>query len=168
MDKEREYNLLSELERSTNATRHTTFTALLSISFLLPGLALQAGTAASVPVFATLTIQKLVFALGFMFFCFAAFHYSWYHRYSHRYRKALKSIERELGINVYRLRQRPRIGPFKFHFEWALWILGLFYGGAAAIFVGAKSFFCLLGVAIAFYLLLFFISFCRPEEPLEQ
>lgn len=160
--------MLAQLERSTDAARHTTFTALLSISFLLPGLALQAGASAANPLILSLSIQHLVFVLGFLFYCFALMHYHWYHRYSHRYRKALKDIEVELGINVYRLRRRPRLGPFKFHFEWAIWILGLVYGCTAAVFIGVKPFLYLVAGVMGIYIFLLALSFFSPEEPLEQ
>ena len=68
MDKEREYELLAALERDTTQTRHTTFTAILSISFLLPGFAVQAGRLTSVDFLGlNTTLSHLVFFPGFVF-----------------------------------------------------------------------------------------------------
>ncbi len=40
-------------------------------------------------------LSAVVFALGFVFYAFATFHYHWYHRHSHFYRKRLKELEPE-------------------------------------------------------------------------
>ena len=58
-----EYKQLAILEIESTKLRHTTFTAILSVSFLLPGLALQpaVGTAAiSMPGLPALTLSKTV------------------------------------------------------------------------------------------------------------
>jgi hypothetical protein len=68
-DKLREYELLQTLELEMTKLRHTTFTALISVSFLLPGLALQADRASALPIVPLLgreyTIDKVIFMLGF-------------------------------------------------------------------------------------------------------
>jgi len=167
MDKKYEYERLSLLEQETTKLRLSTFTALLSISFLLPGLSLRTdGLKVSLGILG-LAIEQLVFLLGFLFFCFAMFHYHWYHRIAHRYRRALKDLEAELGIEVYRLRKRPKLGPLTFHFEWALHILGVIYGIITAVYVGLLPF-CLAVVGVvAAYLATMFLCRRRPDEPLE-
>jgi hypothetical protein len=88
MDKDKEYERLSQLEIETTKLRYTTFTALLSISFVIAGFAANAD-ASPIQMFGLETsIRKLVFLLGFIFNLVSLFHYLWYHRYSHLYRKA--------------------------------------------------------------------------------
>ena len=54
MDKKKEYELLAQLEQETTRMRHTMFTALVSVSFILPGLAVKA-EASGVTIFGTMT-----------------------------------------------------------------------------------------------------------------
>jgi sterol desaturase/sphingolipid hydroxylase (fatty acid hydroxylase superfamily) len=165
--KEKEYERLVLLEQETTKLRYTTFTAVLSVSFVLPGLAANA-EARSVSLFVlTATVKQLVFLLGYIFYLFAVFHYAWYHRYSHKYRKALKDLETQLGIKVYTLRVRPQIGPFKLHFDWALYLIGLVYGLITAIVVGWCVFLASLASIAVLYAVLSLLSFWQPTEPLE-
>jgi divalent metal cation (Fe/Co/Zn/Cd) transporter len=121
----------------------------------------------SVPGFPALTLSKAVFLLGFLFYLFSLFHYAWHHRYSHLYRKKLKSLENKLGIEVYRLRVRPKIGPFKFHYDWALHMIGIVYGAITASYVGLETFLMTLGVVVGAYVLRLLVSALEPTEPLE-
>ena len=165
-----EYKQLCVLETETTKLRHTTFTAIVSVSMLLPGLALQPAisqSSISLPGIRTLTLSKAVFLLGFLFYLFSLFHYAWHHRYSHRYRKELKSLERRLGIEIYRLRVRPKIGPFKFHYDWALQMIGIVYAAITASYVGVVTFFAAVGVVVGAYLLRLLVSAFEPTEPLE-
>lgn len=168
MDKDKEYERLAQLELETTKLRYTTFTALLSISFVVAGLAANA-SGAEIQIFGTITsVRQLAFLLGFVFNLVSLFHYLWYHRYSHLYRKALKDLEETLGISVYRLRVRPQIGPFKLHFVWVLYIVAIAYGCVVAVIVGGKLFACcLLGIGVL-YLLLFLASYWDSSEPLED
>src|SRR4051794_6057638 len=83
-----EYKCLATLELESTKLRHTTFTAILAVSFLLPGLALRPEVESQRTFLAglpSLSLSKAVFLLGFVFYLFALFHYAWLHRYSHRY-----------------------------------------------------------------------------------
>ena len=151
MDKNEEYKLLAELERQTTNSRNSTFTAILSISFVVPGLALQS-KAGNVMIFGDeIELSCIVFLLGYLFYLFAVFHYSWHHRYSHIYRKRLKELESSLGINIYRLRRRPKLGSLKFHYEWFLLIIAVVYGCITVSFVGIKLFLGGITSAVLFY-----------------
>lgn len=170
MDKEKEYEWLMQLELETTKLRQATFTALLSISFILPSLALQCRNDIYVWFWTNTTLCRLVFLLGFMFYCFAVFHYYWYHRYSHAYRAALKKLEVELNVRVYRHRVRPQVGGgrFKLHFDWALYIIAIVYAGIAASYVGSKVFLPTAGVIVLLYAILVLASVWSPVEPLEK
>jgi hypothetical protein len=165
--KEKEYERLVSLEQETTKLRYTTFTAVLSVSFVLPGLAANA-EARSVSLFGlTATVKQLVFLLGYIFYLFAVFHYAWYHRYSHKYRKALKDLENELGIRVYTLRVRPQVGPFKLHFDWALYLIGLIYGLITGTVVGWCVFLVSMACLVVLYAILALLTFWQRTEPLE-
>ena len=167
MDKNKEYELLAQLEQETTRMRHTMFTALVSVSFILPGLAVNV-EASGVTIFGTTTsLSRMVFLLGFIFYLFAIFHYAWYHRYSHLYRKELKNIEEKLGISIYRLRVRPQVGPLKLHFDWALYIIALIYGSVTVSYVGWIPFTASVGGILLLYGALMVISIWRPVEPSE-
>jgi hypothetical protein len=168
MDKQKEYELLMQLELETTKTRHTTFTALLSISFVLPGLALETGTTPLHWMNFETDLSKLVFLLGYVFYCFSVFHYAWYHRYSHRYRAALKRLERELGANIYRRRVRPQHGKMKLHFDWALYIIAVVYGSVACAVTGWVLFCVVIGAIAGAYCVMLILSIWQSEEPLEQ
>lgn len=176
LEKLTEYQLLQTLELETTKLRHTTFTALISVSFLLPGLALQADRANPLPAVSLLgreyTIDKIIFMLGFIFYCFTFFHYWWYHRHSHVYRRRLKEIEQELGLGIYKLRTRPVfssvLGVHKLHFDWSLWILGTIYALAAHSFVGSRLFLAGILLTIIIYLGFAVYSVLEPVEPLER
>jgi len=175
MDKVTEYRCLQELELDMTRVRHTTFTALISVSFLLPGLALQADRSTKLPLVSLFgrnyEIDKAIFMLGFIFYCFTVFHYWWYHRYSHLYRKRLKELEVDLKISIYRIRQRKvfstPLGLHKLHFDWSLYILGVVYGFVAVSFVGKYLFLLSIASVLIPYALLVLNSATRPTEPLE-
>ena len=98
---------------------------------------------------------------------FTVVHYAWYHRYAHRYRSALKKLEGELGIEIYRLRTRPRLGPMKFHFDWFLYILGLVYFGLTGSYVGWSLTLVVVGILVVLYAALLGWSALWTEEPME-
>ena|SRR5918999_402110 len=158
MEKEKAYERLAALEIETAKQRHTTFTAILSISFLLPGFALRGDPGSIVILGQDISLSRSVFFLGYVFYLFAVFHYAWHHRHSHCYREALKKMEEELGIMVYRLRIRPQIGPFKLHYDWALYVIGIVYGFLTARYVGLKLFAGGIGLILGLYLVLFLLS----------
>ena len=166
-----QYKHLAMLEAESTNVRHKTFTAILSVSFLLPGLALRpevSSNSITVLGFPGFTLSKAVFLLGFVFYLFALFHYAWHHRYSHQYRSHLKNIEKQLGIEIYRLRIRPRIWRFKLHFDWALQIIGIIYALITMAYVGWKILIATLGIIIGAYLLRMALSIMETEEPLEK
>ena len=167
METKEHYKQLKELEQETSKMRYTTFTALISISFILPGLSLKADASQVVITNFTITLDKLVFLLGFLFYCFSVFHYAWYHRYSHIYRKKLKELETQLGIEVYKLRARPQIGNMKMHFDWSLYIIGIVYGFITIVFVGWQLFAATIVVIFLMYYGLMLRSQNKPTEPLE-
>lgn len=170
LDKIAQYQLLAKLERSTTQMRHTTFTALISISFLIPGFAAQANHSAAVVHFLgyKTSVSALAFLLGFFFYLFTVAHYSWYHRYSHRYRAKLKQLEEELNAEIYRLRVRPTIGKMKFHFDWLLFILGIAYLAVTVAFAGWFVTMVPLAIACAIYAGLLLWSIKWDVEPLEN
>ena len=131
-----EYKILSNIEMETTKFRYLNFTAILSISFILPGLAIQAGEYSVDFLDKNIQISKLVFLLGFIFYLFAVFHYLWFHRYSHLYRKRLKILEKEIGFTIYQLRKRPQYKRVKFHFQGALYLIGFVYFAITGLFVG--------------------------------
>ena len=77
-------------------------------------------------------------------------------------------MEEELGIMVYRLRIRPQIGPFKLHYDWALYVIGIVYGFLTARYVGLKLFAGGIGLILGLYLVLFLLSYWQDVEPLEK
>ena len=168
MDTKEYYKQLQGLEQETSKMRYTTFTALISISFILPGLSLKSDASQIVITDFTITLDKLVFLLGFLFYCFSVFHYAWYHRYSHCYRKKLKELETKLGIEIYKLRERPTVRNMKLHFDWSLYIIGVVYGFITIVFVGWVLFSITVGAVIIMYLMLMLNSRSKPIEPLEQ
>lgn len=168
----REYDHLAQLERDSTQMRYTTFTAFISISFLIAGLGAQQGdTAESIRiwVYGEIPVGALGFVLGFIFYCFSWFFYWWYHRYSHLYRDRLKQLEKELDIEVYRLRKRRTAfnGRAKFHFDWTLRILGLWYFLIAGSYAGWALLLTVVTVSGAFYFFLLIKSVWWDEEPNE-
>lgn len=162
-----EYKILSNVEMETTKFRYTNFTAILSISFILPGLAIQAGGFSIEFLNSTIPISKLVFLLGFVFYLFAVFHYRWFHRYSHFYRKRLKELEKEIGYTIYQLRKRPQYKRIKFHFEWALYLIGLVYFLIAGFFVGWLLISIVIGALFVLYMIMSILTIFKKEEPLE-
>jgi len=168
MDKITQYDLLSRLEQETTRLRYGTFTALISVSFLLPGFAMTSSSTTAVSLFGQkATVSSLAFLLGFFFYAFSVVHYTWYHRYAHRYRAALKRLEEELGIEIYRLRVRPKIKQAKLHFDWFLYILGAAYFYFTAVFVGWIVTLLAIGLVVGAYLALMAWSISWDDEPLE-
>jgi hypothetical protein len=170
MTKTKQYEMLTKLERSTSQMRYTTFTALISISFILPGFAAQTSRTA-IPIHflgQTTSPPALAFLLGLFFYIFTVVHYVWYHRYSHIYRHKLKQLEEELNIEVYRLRVRPTLGRMKFHFNWLLYILGIAYFAVTIVFVGWLLTILPLIIAVLIYLGLLIWSIRWDMEPLEH
>ncbi|ATG88582.1 hypothetical protein [Methylomonas koyamae] len=168
MDKNKEYELLMQLEIETTKMRHSTFTALLSVSFLLPGLALKATADQLMLLGIETNISKLVFLLGYIFYCFSVFHYEWYHRYAHAYRAALKELEESLDIKIYKNRIRPHVWKFKLHFDWALYIIGAVYGYITGQYVGGALWGSVVGTILIIYFVLFLLSALQTLEPLEK
>jgi|GEM_PF-5011790 len=165
-----EYKQLAALEIESTKVRLTTFTTIISVSFLLPGLALRPEAEAhlvTIPGVSTITLSRAVFLLGFFFYLFAVFHYAWHHRYSHRYRKKLKVLEEQLGIEAYRLRVRPKVGRMKLHFDWALQMIGIIYAAITAIYVGLRPFVAALAVVVVAYVVRMILSAFQTDEPLE-
>ena len=144
------------------------FTAILSISFILPGLAIQAGEYSVDFLDKNIQISKLVFLLGFIFYLFAVFHYLWFHRYSHLYRKRLKILEKEIGFTIYQLRKRPQYKRVKFHFQGALYLIGFVYFAITGLFVGWTLIIFVLGILFVFYIVMSLFTIFREEEPLEK
>lgn len=175
MDREKEYELLHELEIDTTKSRLRNFTAFLSISFILPGLATKVGTDTISLGGFTLSLSQAVFLLGFLFYCFASYYYWWHHRYSHLYRDRLKQLEDELEINIFKLRTRPtfprRERPskwrIKFHFHWALYIIGIFYFLIAAYYVGWILMAAGIALIAVVYVTLMVCSIFQKEQPNE-
>ncbi len=167
MKKQDEYEALQELEIQTTRMRHNNFTALISISFLLPVLSTRTDKIV-VDLFGnSVQMSNIIFLFGYIFFLFAIFHYAWYHRYSHIYRHRLKELENQLEINIYKLRVRPHLGKMKFHFDWFLYIIAIIYGVITASYVGFVLFFVAIGIMAILYLMLLINSVKRPDEPLE-
>jgi hypothetical protein len=165
MNKETEYERLTALEIETTKFRHSTFTALISVSFVVPGLAIKADPQVLIFMGHRVMLNRLVFLLGFVFYLFAVFHYWWHHRYAHMYRAHLKELEAELKIQVYSLRVRPHQGRFKMHFHFALYMIGVLYGSIACAYVGMPWFWASMIVIVGGYLLLCLATFMQPLEP---
>ena len=165
-----EYEALCQLEQETTQMRHNTFTALISISFVLTGLAFRNETSSvvQIPLAGTITSSQLAAAFGFMFYCFTVVHYAWYHRYSHRYRDRLKQLEVELDFRVYRNRKRPTLRNAKFHFDWTLYIMGVIYFFAVLSFAGWRPIMLLVVSGCGMYALLLLWSIRWDNEPLED
>ncbi|MEO7616442.1 MAG: hypothetical protein ABIS86_20845 [Streptosporangiaceae bacterium] len=160
--------MLSRLEQETTRLRYNTFTALISVSFLLPGFATSAADKGTVTVLGRTThVSAIAFLLGFLFYIFTVVHYTWYHRYAHRYRSALKKLEVELDINIYRLRTRPRFKGAKFHFDWFLYILGVFYMYFTGSYAGWMLTLAVLLTGVVLYGVMLLWSVKWQEEPLE-
>jgi hypothetical protein len=122
-----EYERLSALERDMTRIRYTTFTALLAVSFVLPGLANSTGGGVVNLGGLSITLSKAVLVFGFLFYCFAVMHYLWYHEITEKFRERLKELEQTpLSIGVYSLWQRPE-WPILKRFHWALYALGFLY-----------------------------------------
>ena len=167
--KKEEYDILVKIEIETTKTRHTIFTSLLSISFVIPGLSISLMKEnIEIQFFDKTSLYSIVFMLGFIFYCFAVFHYWWYHRYSHIYRKRLKELEKDLEYKIYTQRKRPTLGKLKGHFDWTLYIIGIIYGTLTFFIVGWLIFTIVVSFIILSYLLLMLLSVFSDIEPLEK
>lgn len=165
----KEYELLQNLEIETTKVRHTTFTALLSISFLIPSFSIKIDNASTVDLLQmSIPIGKMIFLFGFIFYIFTIFHYNWYHRYSHKYRRRLKELESELGFSIYKNRVRPMLWKrFKMHFDWALYIIGAVYAIITAVYVDLILFMLVCASMVLTYFILILTTYKQPAEPLE-
>ena len=70
-----EYEALCQLEQETTKMRHNTFTALISISFVLTGLAFrdESSSVVQIPLVETMTSSQLAATFGFMFLVVSSF-----------------------------------------------------------------------------------------------
>lgn len=169
-----EYEYLSRLEKDTTSLRYQTFTALLTVSFLLPGFAfggLGDGSqlqSIALAVFGyPVSMTSILLIFGLMFFALSVIFYNWYHRYCHIYRRRLKQLEEGFGIRVYRLRVRPMIGKMKLHFVWCLYIVGGFYFISTALVAGWILTISVALISVVIYGVLVIGSRWRPDEPVE-
>lgn len=118
----KEYEHLARLEQELVRNRWTAFTALVSVSFLVGGLALNQMSTLQ-PVFG-----KAGFAFGWLIFVAAFYHYWWFHRKAHHIRHHLCDLEKELRIEVYLIRtRRPELAGIKLYYHWAIDALALAY-----------------------------------------
>ena len=118
----REYEHCARLEQELLKNRWTFFTALLSVSFVVGGLALNQFQALG-PV-----LGKAAFGFGWLIFMAAFYHYWWFHAKSHDLRDHLCDIEKKLGVTVYLIRtRRPKLGPIPLYYHWAIDGLALAY-----------------------------------------
>jgi len=168
-----EYKILSNLEMETAKFRYATFIAILSISFVLPGLYFSKSSENSYNSYIDfclfkIHVSELLFLLGFILYLFALFYYWWFHRYSHIYRKRLKELEKKLGWNIYSLRKRPTVKNMKFHFAWSLYSIGIVYGLMTIRVVDIVPFSLTLLVLIGLYSIPLILSKCCREESLEK
>lgn len=173
-----EHAALSQLEQASTSMRHQTFTALMSISFVLAGFAFRGPEKAvdpaskiNVPGFGEFWPNEIAAVLGLVFYAFTVLHYWWYHRYSHIYRHHLKELEKDLGIQVYAHRQRPtkNVGSWtmKFHFDWSLYIIGGLYTTAVGQFSGWDIVGATAVLTLGLYGVLLVLSIWDDEEPRE-
>lgn len=185
-----EHEALARLEQASTQMRHQTFTALMSISFVLAGFAFRSPEKADSVLDLTCTGQigdpsscitipgvgwfqpnEIAAVLGLIFYAFTVLHYWWYHRYSHIYRHQLKELERDLGIRVYLHRKRPTadVGKWtmKFHFDWSLYIIGGLYLVAVGQFAGWGIVAATAALVLALYGALLVLSIRDEEEPRE-
>lgn len=160
----KEYELLQKLEIESTKIRHTTFTALLSVSFLIPTITTKSDTPEIKITSFSIQLGKLAFLLGFIFYTFSVFHYWWYHKQSHSYRSKLKKLETELGFTIYNSKSRPEFKSYKMRFIWSLYIIGVFYGIITAIYVGEIFFLIVTGLIVISYLLLMKIKNNKSKE----
>ena len=155
--KKEEYEFLMKLEQESTKSRNTTFTTILSISFILPALALKMGLDGD-PTGITF-MSKLVFMLGFVFFVLSLIHYVWHHRYSHIYRDELERLEEKpLEMKVYSLRDRPRIGKVGLHYDWALYMVGFCYGCITWYYVDIRKLWIPCGILLTYFLIIVIVA----------
>jgi len=118
----KEYEQCSRLEQELGRTRWTFFTAILSVSLVVGGLALKQTEAPGA------VLGKAGFAFGWLIFLAGYYHYWWFHKILHKLRDHLCELERKpLEIRVYIIRgERPQFG-FLRHYHWAIDLLALAY-----------------------------------------
>jgi hypothetical protein len=185
-----EHEALARLEQASTQMRHQTFTALMSISFVLAGFAFKSpdkiepacitsGVDKCQELLSNIVIKgvgtyrpnQIAAVLGLVFYAFTVLHYWWYHRYSHIYRHQLKELEGELGIQVYSHRQRPTASlgkrTMKFHFDWSLYIIGVLYTSAVVLFSGWRLVVVPFAISLVLYGFGLLKSTRDPEEPRE-
>jgi hypothetical protein len=163
-----QYKILQSLELELTKIRYTTFTALISISILLPSLAFNREII-SVPkinlFLFCVTVSQLLVMLGFLFFLFTIYHYWWFHRMSHIYIKKLRELEKEMNIEIYSLKKIPKLfNSIYLRFSWSLYIIGIFYGITTLAIVGYKLFFSVFSVLVLSFSLLIIINLKKTDE----
>jgi hypothetical protein len=118
----KEYEQCARLEQELVRNRWTFFTALLSVSLIVGGLALK-------------NLNELrpllgvsAFAFGWLIFVAAYCHYYWFHRIAHRLRDHLCQLEDKLYIEAYIIRcKRKPLGGFLRYYHWVIDLLALAY-----------------------------------------
>lgn len=162
--KQYEYEKLFAYETELTKSRWTVFSALFSVSLIIPGIVLRGNR----DVLPSEIWAKYTIIFGFLVYLTATFHYWWYHRISHRIRAKLKAIEESEGIEIIKIRVRPTIGPFKIHFHWMIWILGLAYSILTFLIVGTIYFLYFIGTLLGAIIVLAAIYSFLPIEPFEK
>ena len=119
----REYENCARLEQELVRNRWTFFTALLSVSFVVGGLALT-----QLEELGAL-LGRAGFAFGWLISMAAFYHYWWFHKISHDLRKRLCYLEEHvLHIEVYLIRvRRHELWGRKIYYRWCIWALALAY-----------------------------------------
>ena len=122
-DRWREYENCARLEQELVRNRWTFFTALLSVSFVVGGLALTQLEALG-PL-----LGKASFSFGWLISMAAFYHYWWFHKISHDLRKRLCYLEEDvLHIEVYLIRvRRHKLAGVRLYYRWCIWALALAY-----------------------------------------
>jgi len=119
------YEVLKQLDLEYTKLRYSVFPILMSISFLVAGLAFAAGH--NIPS----EMRKLALCFGYLIFLVAECFYWWFHRICHKLREELERIEDEHKMNAYKVREaatrKLNIFGKKLRFHWALIVLFLIY-----------------------------------------
>lgn len=140
MTKDEEYRALQHLEIQTTKTHWISFAILLSVSFILTGLSAQQPYLKVYFFSYPVTFSVLVFLLGFVLFVLAVFQYTWHEYSTAGYRDRLATLEKELGVEIYRHQREPEVGAIKFQFSWMLYAVGVVYGATAWGYAGTLVF----------------------------
>ncbi|MBU0690697.1 hypothetical protein KKC97_01475 [bacterium] len=117
-----EYDYASKLEQELCRNRWVFFTAMLTVSLAVCGIALNQMDSAT-PLFG-----KIAISFGWLIFAAAYYHYWWFHKITHRLRDHLCVLEKELKITVYIIRcDRTIHGCSALRYHWVIDILALAY-----------------------------------------